>query len=111
RLAAKRAVKREKAKQMRARMARAKLQAEAEEKRREKAKKRRMYAQRVKKMARASFEQVAFAEDRYGSSAIEGLTVWGKWDSELYVKHNENVEGEHGWSHFRKSGFSEGRLV
>lgn len=32
---------------MRARMARAKRQAEAEEKRREKAKKRRMYAQRV----------------------------------------------------------------
>lgn len=38
---------------------------------------------------------------RYGSEPIEGLTVWGKWDSELYVKHNENVEGEHGWSHFR----------
>lgn len=38
---------------------------------------------------------------RYGSDAIEGLTVWGKWDSELYVKHNEDIEGEHGWSHFR----------
>lgn len=38
---------------------------------------------------------------RYGSEPIEGLTVWGKWDSELYVKHNEDVEGEHGWSHFR----------
>lgn len=38
---------------------------------------------------------------RYGSEAIEGLTVWGKWDSELYVKHNEDTEGEHGWSHYR----------
>lgn len=38
---------------------------------------------------------------RYGSEPIEGLTVWGKWDSELYVKHNEDVDGEHGWSHFR----------
>lgn len=38
---------------------------------------------------------------RYGSEPIEGLTVWGKWDSELYIKHNEDVEGEHGWSHFK----------
>ena len=38
---------------------------------------------------------------RYGSEPIEGLTVWGKWDSELYAKHNEDLEGEHGWSHFK----------
>lgn len=42
---------------------------------------------------------------RYGSEPIEGLTVWGKWDSELYVKLNEDVEGEHGWSHFRSESF------
>lgn len=39
--------------------------------------------------------------DRYGSEPIEGLTVWGKWDSESYAKHNEDLEGEHGWSHFK----------
>lgn len=52
-------------------------------------------------MAQLGREQVAFASEKYGSDPIEGLTVWGKWDSELYVMHNEDVEGEHGWQHFR----------
>ncbi|CBN78900.1 conserved unknown protein [Ectocarpus siliculosus] len=73
RQAAKRAAKREKAKRMRARMARAKRQAEAEEKRKEKAKQRRMFAQRVKKMAKASREQVVFAEERWEREAETAL--------------------------------------
>ncbi|CAM9934281.1 unnamed protein product [Ectocarpus sp. 8 AP-2014] len=96
---------------MRARMALAKRQAEAEEKRKEKAKKRRMFAQRVRGPLPCKQNSLLVQNSLYGSDAIEGLTVWGKWDSELYVKHNEEIEGEHGWSHFRKSGFSEGRLV
>ncbi|CAN0447074.1 unnamed protein product [Pylaiella littoralis] len=115
--ATRKAAKRKKAKLIKARLAKARRQAEVEERRKEKAKKRRMFAQRVTKMARLSREQVAFAAARrdragYSSEPIEGLTVWGKWDSELYVKHNEDVEGEHGWSHFAvKSGFLDGKLV
>lgn len=55
----------------------------------------------MKDIAQHSREQVVFAVEKYGSERIEGLTVWGKWDSELYVKHNEDVQGEHGWQHFR----------
>ena len=62
---------------------------------------RRDHALKVSKIAKLAREQVGFAIERYGNDRIEGLTVWGKWDSELYMKHNENVDGEHGWQHFR----------
>lgn len=56
--------------------------------------------QQVRATAEGAKEQVAAAMERYGSKMLPSLTVWGTWDPDLYVEHNNDVEDD-AWEHFQ----------
>lgn len=52
--------------------------------------------------SRRALKHVAAAKEIYGSDMITGLTVWGHWDSDLYMKHNSDLDPDtDAWEHFK----------